>query len=822
MAHRIYLYNYDQKTNQTFDTYLGEWNYEIPLLLYPLLAEDVKVLGVELIANKEQGIVQLRYFFNLLADSYQLHYKKKYYESVNHIFEFLEALPYDSFVLNATDVFNMNEEKHEVQVKEWLLDIQHKGKLYKKAVKTQKLSVLDSLFSQRGYASFLDILQTDWINYGLGYFEEVALQKAVSFIFEESGKFGLRDAKGVILAPAVYDEIFESDLIYQIALVKKEGLYGYLQRDGKELVPPIYEKALDVFDFAREPLGEVKVNGNWGILKVYSNTWLVPPDYDAIESVAYGFLGVEAAGRFGVYNDENGLILPVESARPYVYDYDKDLFFTEQKENHKRKYYTKEGYYLGDFLEAEIIRAANCFWVKPNKGNKKGRLIDDKGNLILTDADQLIFFDNFDVLAIRKEKSWKFYHAAKHQFLLENDCITQVKTETNSGTKKNVFILQSKTGLGLFDADIDIWLISPQAAITQIHYLQNGFLAIQKKDFYQLFDFENGLSVELYDYISNPLNYRTDEGLLFLYQGTNLFRVQEDKSIHQVEAQEYGNIYVNRFSFRGKDLEYFIFFYDRWNEQTGYNGEQLMDVETIKNMAFAAKEDQNYHEALRLFEISAQKNDVDSWTEIGLLLTDPEIESLFDPQRGISYYEKAAQQNHPIAWNNIGALYQNGIGYDFNIKKAIQAYERAAKLGDGMALSNLGDLYYFGVHVKQHYGKSLNFYQQAEKKYYYNYDKISEIYYQLRDYQNLLIYLKKDYDRSYSGIYYGILYENSMGVKADLKKAIKYYEQANAYSAYEYATQRLLYYYGDDPTFKNEHKFQKWKSFAEEQGFEMA
>ncbi|MEN5195957.1 hypothetical protein [Sphingobacterium faecium] len=76
MAHRIYLYNYDQKTNQTFDTYLGEWNYEIPLLLYPLLAEDVKVLGVELIANKEQGIVQLRYFFNLLADSYQLHYKK--------------------------------------------------------------------------------------------------------------------------------------------------------------------------------------------------------------------------------------------------------------------------------------------------------------------------------------------------------------------------------------------------------------------------------------------------------------------------------------------------------------------------------------------------------------------------------------------------------------------------------------------------------------------------------------------------------------------------------------------------------------------------
>jgi hypothetical protein len=32
-----------------------------------------------------------------------------------------------------------------------------------------------------------------------------------------------------------------------------------------------------------------------------------------------------------------------------------------------------------------------------------------------------------------------------------------------------------------------------------------------------------------------------------------------------------------------------------------------MDVEIIKKMAFDAKEDQNYKEALRLFELSAQK-----------------------------------------------------------------------------------------------------------------------------------------------------------------------------------------------------------------------
>jgi hypothetical protein len=31
----------------------------------------------------------------------------------------------------------------------------------------------------------------------------------------------------------------------------------------------------------------------------------------------------------------------------------------------------------------------------------------------------------------------------------------------------------------------------------------------------------------------------------------------------------------------------------------------------------------------------------------------------------------------------------------------------------------------------------------------------------------------------------------------------------------------LVYYYGEDPTFKNEKKFQKWRSFAEKHGFEI-
>jgi tetratricopeptide (TPR) repeat protein len=110
------------------------------------------------------------------------------------------------------------------------------------------------------------------------------------------------------------------------------------------------------------------------------------------------------------------------------------------------------------------------------------------------------------------------------------------------------------------------------------------------------------------------------------------------------------------------------------------------------------------------------------------------------PKRN-SLLRKSSTTKSSCSLNNIGALYHNGTGYSFNIKKAIKAYEKGAELGDGM-LTNLGDLYYFGEHIKQDYDKALNFYQKAEKSTTIT-DKISEIYYQLSDYENLLDYLKK-------------------------------------------------------------------------------
>lgn len=144
MAHRIYVYNIDTDTKEMFPFELAEWNYNIPPLMVLLFSHNIRSKGVYLYANKEEGILNLRRFYDLLGEIYQLQYKKVFHEPVNHMVSFLENLPYDTFKIDATDVFNMNEDKHSQQAKEWVLEIQEQTEWFEQAIREQNLAPLQS------------------------------------------------------------------------------------------------------------------------------------------------------------------------------------------------------------------------------------------------------------------------------------------------------------------------------------------------------------------------------------------------------------------------------------------------------------------------------------------------------------------------------------------------------------------------------------------------------------------------------------------------------------------------------------------------------
>ena len=58
----------------------------------------------------------------------------------------------------------------------------------------------------------------------------------------------------------------------------------------------------------------------------------------------------------------------------------------------------------------------------------------------------------------------------------------------------------------------------------------------------------------------------------------------------------------------------------------------------------------------------------------------------------VKWYRKAAEQNNPIAQNNLGWCYENGYGVSKNIAEAIQWYKKAVMRGNKLAESNLARL----------------------------------------------------------------------------------------------------------------------------------
>src|ERR1051325_1169240 len=65
-------------------------------------------------------------------------------------------------------------------------------------------------------------------------------------------------------------------------------------------------------------------------------------------------------------------------------------------------------------------------------------------------------------------------------------------------------------------------------------------------------------------------------------------------------------------------------------------------------------------------------------------------------KKSISWYQRAAQNGHGGAQNNLGSLYFIGKGVEKDLKKAIYWYEKAVENGHKGAQYNIGECYEFG------------------------------------------------------------------------------------------------------------------------------
>lgn len=116
------------------------------------------------------------------------------------------------------------------------------------------------------------------------------------------GKWGVVDTLTNIKIPFKYDLIWGSTRGYKVEIDKKAG---YIDYNGKEIIPLIYESAYE----EREDRIRVQSNDKYGYID-WAGREIIPIKYDKIEKLRGGLLKVTVDGRQGVIDKEGREIIP--------------------------------------------------------------------------------------------------------------------------------------------------------------------------------------------------------------------------------------------------------------------------------------------------------------------------------------------------------------------------------------------------------------------------------------------------------------------------------------------------------------------------------
>lgn len=187
----------------------------------------------------------------------------------------------------------------------------------------------------------------------------------------------------------------------------------------------------------------------------------------------------------------------------------------------------------------------------------------------------------------------------------------------------------------------------------------------------------------------------------------------------------------------------------------------------------------------------ADNGDVQSQLDLGYIFLYGKNGTNIDYKQAMHYYELAAQNKNPVALNNLGSLYFNGIGTDVDHVKAIYYFEEAAKLGSNDAALNLA-IISLGDNKKE---KSI--------------DDWKKIYSLLNQAQE---------DNVFARYLFGYAHSVGFLVKKDLKKSFKLIKSA-ADDNYDEAQYILSdFYILGKGTVKNYNQAIKYLELASEQG----
>ena len=112
-------------------------------------------------------------------------------------------------------------------------------------------------------------------------------------------------------------------------------------------------------------------------------------------------------------------------------------------------------------------------------------------------------------------------------------------------------------------------------------------------------------------------------------------------------------------------------------------------------------------------EKQAEEGSLDAQLSLGYVYLYGENGIKPDDKKSFRYYSMAAEQNDPIALNNLGSLYYSGIGVEKDTSKAIELFTKASALGNSESSLNMAFIYLTGSGVKRDSNQSISLFAKA-------------------------------------------------------------------------------------------------------------
>jgi TPR repeat protein len=122
--------------------------------------------------------------------------------------------------------------------------------------------------------------------------------------------------------------------------------------------------------------------------------------------------------------------------------------------------------------------------------------------------------------------------------------------------------------------------------------------------------------------------------------------------------------------------------------------------------------DKNYSEALRFYRQAADLGGAAAMNNLGQLYQYG-LGVTKDYSEAERFYRKAADLGNSFGMNNLALMYQNGWGVAKDQSEAVRLFRKSADLGNTNATGNLADMYQYGLGVTKDYGEAARLYRRA-------------------------------------------------------------------------------------------------------------